>query len=95
VIDSGLVVVSKCEKAPSGTALLVVELVAPADVAPRLDVEVVVLDVSAFAGGVSVFADGVNNADPVNAFEPADVEPLPEEDDAGAPLNPAEEFDSM
>jgi hypothetical protein len=94
VIDSGSVVVSKCEKAPSGTALLVVELVAPADVDPRLDVEVVVLDVSAFGGGVRVFADGVNNADPVSAFEPADVEPLPDDDEAGAPLCPAEEFDS-
>jgi hypothetical protein len=75
--------------------LLVVELVAPADVAPRLDVEVTVLDVSAFAGGESVFADGVNNADPVNAFEPAEVDPFPDDDDAGAPLCPAEEFASM
>jgi hypothetical protein len=56
---------------------------------------VTLLEVSAFAGGVSVFADGVNNADPVNAFEPAEVEPLPDEDEAGAPLSPAEEFDSM
>jgi hypothetical protein len=54
-----------------------------------------VLDVSAFTGGASVFADGVNNAVPVSAFDPADVEPLPDEDEAGAPLRPAEEFDSM
>jgi hypothetical protein len=53
-----------------------------------------VLDRNAFTGGVNVFADGVNSAEPVSAFEPADVEPLPEEDDAGAPLCPAEEFDS-
>ena len=53
------------------------------------------LEVSAFGGGASVFADGVNNADPVSAFEPADVEPLPDEDEAGAPLCPAEEFASM
>jgi hypothetical protein len=53
------------------------------------------LDVSAFTGGDSVFAEGVNNAVPVSAFEPADVEPLPDEDEAGAPLRPAEEFDSI
>jgi hypothetical protein len=94
VIESASVVVSKCEKALNGTALLVVELVAPADVAPLLELDVTVLDVSAFAGGVSVFADGVNNADPVSAFEPADVEPLPEEEEAAAPLWPADEFDS-
>jgi hypothetical protein len=70
-------------------------VVAPAEFTPRLDVDAVVLDVSAFAGGARVFADGVNNTDPVSAFEPADVEPLPEEDEAGAPLCPAEEFDSM
>src|SRR3981189_1728858 len=64
VIDSGSVVVSKCEKALKGTALLVVELVAPADVDPRLDVEVVVLDVSAFGGGVRVFPDRRHNPGP-------------------------------
>jgi len=39
----------------------------------------------------------VNNADPVSAFEPADdSKPLPEEDDAGAPLTPARKsYDSM
>ena len=75
--------------------MLVVELVAPAEFAPRLDVEVTVLEVSAFGGGTSVFAEGVNSADPVNAFEPAEVDPLPEDDDAGAPLCPAEEFASI
>ena len=53
-----------------------------------------VVDRNAFAGGVNVLADGVNNAEPVSALEPADVEPWPEEDDAGAPLCPAEEFAS-
>ena len=43
---------SKCEKALSGTALLVAELVAPAELAPLLDVAVEVLAESAFAGGV-------------------------------------------
>jgi hypothetical protein len=92
VIESASVVVSKWEKALNGTALAVVELVVPAEVAPPATFDVLVR--SAFGGGVSVFADGVNSAEPVSAFEPADVEPLPEDDDAGAPLCPAEEFDS-
>ncbi len=51
--------VSKWEKALSGTALLMAELVAPADVEPLLEVAVEVLDASALAGGASVFAEGV------------------------------------
>jgi hypothetical protein len=51
-------VFSKCEKALSGTALLMEELVAPAEVAPPLDVDEEFGD-SAFDGGVSVLAEGV------------------------------------
>jgi hypothetical protein len=93
VMESASVVVSKCEKALNGTALLVIELVAPAEVAPPGPLNV--LDRNAFAGGTNVLADGVNNGEPVSAFDPADVEPWPEEEDAGAPLWPAEEFDSI
>ena len=60
-----------------------------------LVVEVTLFEVSAFGGGDNVFADGVNNADPVSAFDPADVEPLPDEDEAGAPLCPTDEFASI
>ena len=55
---SASVVFSKWEKALSGTALLKVELVVPAEFAPLFDVEGVV-GVSAVAGGARVFADGV------------------------------------
>src|ERR1700677_3367087 len=68
VTASGSVVFSKCAKALSGTALLVVELVAPAELAPTLDV----LAVSAFPGGVRVFADGVYRAELVSALDPAE-----------------------
>src|SRR5580704_18092305 len=88
VMESACVVVSKCEKVLSGTALAVDELVAPAEVAPILDAEGTVLEVSAFCGVTRVFADGVHNAEPVSALDPAEVEPLPEECDAGAPLWP-------
>ncbi len=56
---SDSVVFSKCENALRGTALLVAELVVPADVDPLLDDAVVVADESAFCGGTSVLADGV------------------------------------
>src|ERR1700723_1637899 len=92
VMASGSVVVSKCEKALKGTALLKAELVAPAEVAPLLEVDVEVLDVSAFTGGVSVFADGVKSAEVVSAFEPAEEEPF-EVEVAAAPLVPAAAFD--
>ena len=61
-MESCSVFVSKCENAPSGTALLIAELVVPAELAPLLEVAFDVLEVSAFAGGVSVFADGVYRA---------------------------------
>jgi hypothetical protein len=92
VIESASVVVSKWENALNGTALLVDELVAPADVEPPGTPDV--SDCSAFTGGVSVLADGVNRAEPVSAFEPAELDPRPDDDDAGAPLVPAAEFDS-
>jgi hypothetical protein len=79
----------------NGTALLYAELGVPADPAPVLEFEETVLEVSAFCGGTSVFAEGVNSGDPVSAFEPAEVEPLPADDEAGAPLRPAEEFASI
>jgi hypothetical protein len=80
-----------CENALSGTALLVVELGVPAELAPLLDVAFEVLEVSAFTGGANVFADGVYKAEPVSAFEPAEVVPLPEEL-AAAPVVLAAEF---
>ena len=78
-MESCSVLVSKCENAPRGTALLYVELVVPAALAPVLDVDAEAPDVSAFCGGVSVFADGVYRAEVVSALEPADVEPFPVE----------------
>ena len=92
MIDSASVLISKWDIAPRGTALLFAELVAPADVAPLLEVLVTVLAASAFTGGFSVFADGVYSAEVVNAFDPADDEPFPVED-AGAPDVPAAAFD--
>ena len=65
-------VFSKCEKALRGTALLMVELVAPAELTPVLDAEVAE---SAFAGGASVAADGVYSAEVVKAFDPAEDDP--------------------
>jgi hypothetical protein len=68
-----------------------VELVVPAEVAPRLEPDVDVLEVSALAGGAIVFADAVKSADVVSAFEPAEVEPFPDEL-AGAPEVPEAAF---
>ncbi len=93
VMERAWVVVSKCEKVLRGSALAVDELVAPAEPEPMLDVEVTVLEVRAFGGGAIVLADGVNKAEPVSALEPAEVDPFPEDDEAGAPLWPTEEFD--
>src|SRR5271170_2123219 len=59
LIESCWVLVSKCEKAPRGTALLITELEVPAELAPLLDVELEALEVSAFAGGTSALDDGV------------------------------------
>ena len=67
--------------------MLVVELVVPAEVAPLLEPDVDVLEVSALRGEAIVFADAVKSADVVSAFEPAEVEPFPDEL-AGAPEVP-------
>jgi len=66
--------------------LLGVELVIPAEFAPFVDA--VVPAVSTRVAGVSVFADGVYSVDAVCAFDPADVDPFPEDVDAPAPLVP-------
>ena len=70
-MESASVVFSKCEKALRGTALLTLELVAPAEFAPLFEVEDA-LGESAFPGGASVFADGVNGAEAVSALDPAE-----------------------
>jgi hypothetical protein len=57
MMESGLVVVSKWEKALKGTALLVAELVPPAVPAPWL--MALALEVRALGGGASVLAEGV------------------------------------
>src|ERR1700722_1394499 len=79
LMERDWVLVSKCEKALNGTALLKAELVTllpeAADEAPA---------VRALAGDERVLADGVKSAEVVRALEPADVEPLPVEL-AGAP----------
>ena len=90
-MESCSVLVSKCENAPRGTALLIAELVAPADVAPLLEVALEVLEVRALTGGTSVFAEAVKRTEPVRALEPAEVEPLPVEE-AAAPVVLAAEF---
>ena len=80
----------------NGTALLVAELVAPAEVAPLLGVAAEAAAESALVSGIRVFADGVYKAEVVNAFDPADEEPEAANDDAAAaPMAPAEEFDWM
>ena len=92
---SASVVFSKCEKALSGTALLIAELVAPAEFAPVLDGEKG-LGESAFAGGARVFADAVYSAEVVSALEPAADDPEDaNEEEAPAPLAPAEALDWM
>lgn len=94
-MESGSVVFSKCEKAPSGTALLIVELVVPAEFAPVLG-PVEALGESAFAGGASVFADGVYGAEAVSALDPAEDDPEDaNEDDAPVPVAPADVLDWM
>ena len=83
---------SKCAKALNGTALLVVELVAPLEFAVRLEVDA--LAESAFRGGVKVLADGVYRAEVVRALEPAAAAPEEANDeDAPAPDAPAEALD--
>jgi hypothetical protein len=72
--------------------LLSEELVEPALFAPLLVEEEEVLDVIALTGGVSVLALGVYSAVEVRAFEPADVEPIEEDEEAAAPVAPADEL---
>ena len=92
-MERASVVFSKCENALNGTALLRVELVVPAECAPVLD-GVEALGESAFAGGASVFADGVYNADVVSAFDPAaDAPEDANEVDAPAPVAPEDALD--
>ena len=92
VIASDSVVLSKWVKLPRGTALLGVELVAPADVAPLLDV-VRALGVRADAGGARVVADGVYRAVAVRALDPAEEDPEDaKEDEAPAPVALEEAF---
>ena len=87
--------VSKCEKAPRGTALLIAEEVAPAEPAPVLG-DVVVLGLSALVGGVRMLEDGVNAGVVVRAFDPAEDEPDDAKDDAApVPVAPADAFDWM
>jgi hypothetical protein len=94
-MESASVVFSKCEKALSGTALLVVELVAPAELARRLDVEDALAE-SAFPGGARVFAEGVYSAEVVNALDPAaDAPEEANEEEAPAPVAPADALDWM
>src|ERR1035437_7929698 len=80
VIESGSVMVSKCENALKGMARLAIALVAPEEFTP------VVPAVRMRVAGVSVFAVGVYSTPAVSAFEPAEVETLPDELEAPAPL---------
>jgi len=88
VIESGSVMVSKCENALSGMALLGVPLVAPAEFTPPAVVPAVRMRVA----GASELAAGVYSAPAVSAFDPAEVEPLPDEVDAPAPMVPVAAF---
>ena len=83
-------VVSKCEKALNGTELLKLELGVPAEVEPPL-VEPLLDEPRTRAGADKVAAEGVYTAAAVVAFDPAEVEPCPDEE-AAAPLCPEEEF---
>ncbi len=93
MIESGSVVISKCENALKGTALLIAELVVPAEFAPL--VEEPLAAARTLAGTLSVLAEGVYCADSVSAFEPAEVEPTEEVDEAAAPLAPLDAPDWM
>ena len=96
VMASASVVFSKCATALSGTALLIVELVAPAEPAPLLDVAVEVLEERALAGGARLLAAGVYRAEPVRLFDPAEADPEAAKDvEAPAPLAPEDALDWM
>jgi len=73
--------------------LLVVELVAPAEFAPVLEVEGAVVE-SAFAGGASVLAAGVYRAEAVCALDPAEDDPEDaKEEEAPVPVAPEDALD--
>jgi hypothetical protein len=75
--------------------LLTAELVAPAEFAPLLDVEDA-LGERAFAGGASVFAEGVYGAEAVSALDPAEDDPEDaNEEEAPVPVAPADALDWM
>ena len=94
-MESASVVFSKCEKALNGTALLVAELVAPAEFAPVLEVEVA-LGESAVRGGARVFAAGVYWAEAVSALDPAEDDPdEANEEEAPVPVAPEDALDWM
>ncbi len=94
-MESASVVFSKWEKALSGTALLMAELVMPAEFAPVLDVEEA-LGESAFRGGARVFAAGVYSAEVVSALDPAEDDPEEaNEEEAPVPLAPEDALDWM
>ena len=81
-MDSASEVFSKCENAENGIALLIPELVLSVVLATVLELEVAAD--SAPAGGTSVAAAGVYNADVVSAFDPAADDP-DDENEAAAP----------
>ena len=94
-MESASVVFSKCAKALNGTALLMAELVEPAELAPVLDGEEA-LGESAFSGGARLFAAGVYCAELVSAFDPAEDDPEDaNEEEAPVPLAPEDAFDWM
>ncbi len=94
-MESASVVFSKCEKALSGTALLMAELGAPAEFAPVLDVEEA-LGERTFAGGARVFAAGEYRAEVVSALDPAEAAPEDaNEEEAPVPVAPADALDWM
>src|ERR1035441_2400206 len=95
LMESASVVFSKCEKALSGTALLVAELVMPAEFAPLLDVEEALAG-RLFPGGAMEFADGVYSDEVVSAFDPAaDAPEDANEEEAPAPVAPEDALDWM
>src|ERR1017187_5406221 len=96
VMASVSVVFSKWAKLLSGTALLGVELVAPAEMAPLLVAASELLSFRALTGGVRVVAAGVYCAEAVSAFDPAEEDPDEAKDDAApVPVAPDDAFDWM
>src|SRR5437868_14705282 len=89
MMESASVVVSRCENALRGIGWLGELEVVPAALTPLGDT---VPAVSTRVGGVSVFADGVYRVVAVCALEPAEVDPLPDDVDAPAPVVPDAAF---